>query len=65
MSSLAVKKLNKYLKENKLSLRKAANLIGIHFTNLYYIKSGRHLPTLRTINKINKLTKINLKDWGV
>lgn len=55
------KRIKELRKEKGLTQERLAELIGIETCSLSAIESGRHFPSLPTIEKISNILKIDLK----
>ena len=57
--------LKKYLKKNKLTIRKFAEIIEYGSGNLSAMLSGKFKPSLKTALKIEKATngKVSINKW--
>lgn len=52
-----------WLDRSKLNQREAAVLLGMHFTHLNQILSGRRTPGLATAVQIEQVTGIAVEAW--
>lgn len=55
------KRIKELRKSEKLTQEKLAELIGLETTSLSGIESGRHFPSMITLEKIASILKIELK----
>lgn len=55
--------LNKYLKENKLSLKKMSEETGIPKSNLSYWKNGKSTPSIDNLEIVVKIIGGNVEDY--
>jgi transcriptional regulator with XRE-family HTH domain len=56
-------RLIEWLERSKLSQRKGADLLGVHYTFLNQILSGRRSPALATAVKIEQVTGVPVEAW--
>lgn len=57
------KRIKKLRRDCGLTQDKLSELIGMETCSLSSIETGRHFPSLITLNKIAKVLKINLKTF--
>ena len=61
-TEIKYKGIEKYLNEHELSTRRFADFVDMNYVALYYILTGKHEPSKKSIDRILKATGLTYEE---
>ena len=59
----AIEKMKKYRKRHKITAWRLAKNLGLRFQDVYYIESGKRVPSLKAACAIESLVGVPCSSW--